>query len=48
VLATDKIPPSQLVLLQAFGRRTGVLVSNFAVGAHPQLEVPAAFAAAGS
>jgi FlaA1/EpsC-like NDP-sugar epimerase len=48
VLATEAIPQSQLVLLQAFGRRTGVVVSNFAVGAHPQLEGPAAFAAAGS
>jgi len=48
VLATDSISQSQLLLLQAFARRTGVSVSNFAMGARPQLEVQADLAVAGS
>jgi UDP-GlcNAc:undecaprenyl-phosphate/decaprenyl-phosphate GlcNAc-1-phosphate transferase len=48
VLATDSLSQAQLVLLQAFARRTGVSISNFEMGAHPQLGVPAELAVAGS
>jgi UDP-GlcNAc:undecaprenyl-phosphate GlcNAc-1-phosphate transferase len=47
VLASDSISQSQLVSLYAFARKTGVSVSNFAIGAYPQREFPAELAVAG-
>jgi UDP-GlcNAc:undecaprenyl-phosphate/decaprenyl-phosphate GlcNAc-1-phosphate transferase len=48
VLTYPSFTQAEVTFLQSFAHRTGVSVSNFTMGAHPQLETPTDLAVAGS
>jgi len=48
VLTYPSFTQAEVTFLQSFVLRTGVSISNFTMGAHPQLAVPAGLAVAGS